>query len=306
MSAARKKHAVVEPLPRVLGVIPARWGSTRFPGKPLHPIAGRALIHHVWEQCRKCRQLDAVVVATDDDRIAAAVRDFGGEVVMTRDDHASGTDRIAEVARKRPDFGIIINIQGDEPLISPALIGRLARDLVKNPVLPMITAANPLEPGAPEVVDPNVVKVTRNSTLSECRSGHDEPLSSMARSTCWTTGPRPTSTWALRAVHQGKLSKLNNLTVGQVYESVIRRSAVATTSATVQVIPHVTNEIKSRIREARRRCRRVSSPRSAAPRATSRGCRFSRRCASSPSRSGTGTWSSSTSRSCPSSRQPGS
>lgn len=145
---------------RVLGVIPARWGSTRFPGKPLHPIAGKALIQRVWEQCRKCRQLDEIVVATDDERIAAAVRDFGGEVVMTRSDHASGTDRIAEVARKRPGHDIIVNIQGDEPLISPALIGRLARDLGKDPGLPMITAANPLEPGAAEIADPNVVKVT--------------------------------------------------------------------------------------------------------------------------------------------------
>lgn len=161
MSAKRVKATAATGTPaRVLGVIPARWGSTRFPGKPLHPIAGKALIHHVWDQCRKCRQLDAVVVATDDDRIAAAVRDFGGDVVMTRDDHASGTDRIAEVARKRPDFGIIINIQGDEPLISPALIGRLAREMAKDPALPMITAANPLDPGAPEVGDPNVVKVT--------------------------------------------------------------------------------------------------------------------------------------------------
>jgi 3-deoxy-manno-octulosonate cytidylyltransferase (CMP-KDO synthetase) len=146
--------------PRALGVIPARWASSRFPGKPLHLIAGKSLIQRVWEQCRLCRQLDAVVIATDDDRIAAAVRAFGGEVAMTRPDHASGTDRIAEVARKRPDFDLVINIQGDEPLISPALIGRLVRDLAKDPALPMITAANPLDPGAPEVTDPNVVKVT--------------------------------------------------------------------------------------------------------------------------------------------------
>ncbi|MCB1092530.1 MAG: 3-deoxy-manno-octulosonate cytidylyltransferase, partial [Verrucomicrobiae bacterium] len=160
VSAKRKSSPANPSSEAVLGVIPARWGSTRFPGKPLHPIAGKALIHHVWEQCRKCRQLDSVVVATDDDRIATAVRAFGGEVVMTRDDHVSGTDRIAEVARKRPNFGVIINIQGDEPLISPALIGRLARDLLKDPALPMITAANPLDPEAPEVTDPNVVKVT--------------------------------------------------------------------------------------------------------------------------------------------------
>lgn len=154
------RKAQPSPKPSALGVIPARWASSRFPGKPLHLIAGKSLIQRVWEQCRLCRQLDAIVVATDDDRIAAAVRAFGGEVAMTRPDHASGTDRIAEVARKRPDFDIVINIQGDEPLISPALIGRLVKDLAKDPALPMITAANPLEPGAPEVADSNVVKVT--------------------------------------------------------------------------------------------------------------------------------------------------
>ncbi|MCB1230925.1 MAG: 3-deoxy-manno-octulosonate cytidylyltransferase [Verrucomicrobiae bacterium] len=154
----RKKPDETKP-ERVLGVIPARWGSTRFPGKPLHRIAGKALIHHVWERCCECRQLDRVVIATDDERIARAVEDFGGQFVMTRSDHASGTDRIAEVARKMSAFSHVINIQGDEPLISPALIGRLARSLCRDRDLPMITAANPLVPGAPEIDDPNVVKV---------------------------------------------------------------------------------------------------------------------------------------------------
>lgn len=143
----------------MLGVIPARWGSTRFPGKPLHPIGGKALVHHVWERCRGCQQLDEIVIATDDERIAEAVQEFGGQVVMTRSDHASGTDRIAEVARKKKGFDHIINIQGDEPLISPALIGRLARAMKKDPDLSMITAANPMAPGDPAVDDPNVVKV---------------------------------------------------------------------------------------------------------------------------------------------------
>lgn len=157
--AESQKSAKTGHTGRVLGVIPARWGSTRFPGKPLHLIAGKALVHHVWERCCECRQLDEVVVATDDNRIADAVRDFGGQVVMTRADHVSGTDRIAEVARKKKACSHIINIQGDEPLISPALIGRLARTLKKDADLPMVTAANPLIPGAPELEDSNVVKV---------------------------------------------------------------------------------------------------------------------------------------------------
>ena len=144
---------------KTLGVIPARWDSSRFPGKPLHRIAGKALVHHVWDRCRACRQLDEVVIATDDERIAEAVEEFGGKAVMTRADHASGTDRIAEVARRMRAFDHVINIQGDEPLISPQLIGRLARTLQRNPDLPMVTAANAIVPGAPEIDDPNVVKV---------------------------------------------------------------------------------------------------------------------------------------------------
>lgn len=145
---------------QVLGVIPARWGSTRFPGKPLHPIAGRPLVQHVWDQCAKCSNLALVTVATDDERIAEAVRGFGGHVTMTRDDHPSGTDRAAEVAEAFPEASHVINIQGDEPLIDPGLIDRLAADLIAQPGLPMITAANPMEPGDPAIDDPNVVKVT--------------------------------------------------------------------------------------------------------------------------------------------------
>ncbi|NOY00234.1 MAG: 3-deoxy-manno-octulosonate cytidylyltransferase [Verrucomicrobia bacterium] len=144
---------------KVLGIIPARWGSTRFPGKPLHLIGGKPLIQHVWERCSLCQNLDACVVATDDDRIAEAVTAFGGEVVLTASDHPSGTDRIAEVARTREDFAYVINIQGDEPLISPDLIDQLAQTLIDNPDCEMVTAANPMNFGAPEHDDPNIVKV---------------------------------------------------------------------------------------------------------------------------------------------------
>mgnify|MGYP001579951574 FL=1 len=146
--------------PQVLGVIPARWGSTRFPGKPLHLIADKPLVQHVWDRCLGCKNLEHLTVATDDDRIADAVREFGGHVTMTRDDHPSGTDRAAEVAEAFPEMSHIINIQGDEPLIDTDLIDRLARDLLAQPELPMITAANPLSPDHPDLEDPNVVKVT--------------------------------------------------------------------------------------------------------------------------------------------------
>jgi len=107
-----------------LGVIPARYGSSRFPGKPLAMIAGKSMIQRVYDQVKKS-SLTEVVVATDDQRIFDVVKAFGGEVVMTREDHLNGTTRVAEVALEFPEAEIIINIQGDEPLIDPELIDRL-------------------------------------------------------------------------------------------------------------------------------------------------------------------------------------
>ena len=105
---------------KIIGIIPARWGSTRFPGKSLHPIAGKPLVQHVWERCREARKLDGVIIATDDMRIAEAAFAFGAEVALTRDDHQSGTDRIAEVAaRLGKSVSHVINVQGDEPTVSP-------------------------------------------------------------------------------------------------------------------------------------------------------------------------------------------
>jgi 3-deoxy-manno-octulosonate cytidylyltransferase (CMP-KDO synthetase) len=143
----------------ILGVLPSRWGSTRFPGKPLHLIAGKPLIQHVWERCKQCSKLDEIIVATDDERIRDAVIAFGGKVAMTSPDHPTGTDRIAEAARAVPRATHIINIQGDEPLIDPALIDELAAAMAADPTLDMATAANPLDPTDPAVHDPNVVKV---------------------------------------------------------------------------------------------------------------------------------------------------
>ena len=128
---------------RIVGVIPSRWGSTRFPGKSLHPICGRPLVAWVIAAAKRARRLDAVVVATDDPRIAAAAREAGGEAVMTRADHPSGTDRVAEAARASDD-DIVINIQGDEPLIDPALIDALADRMVADPAWAMATAACPI------------------------------------------------------------------------------------------------------------------------------------------------------------------
>lgn len=113
-------------LKKIIGIIPARYASTRFPGKPLIDIGGKSMIQRVYEQASKSKALSKVVVATDDDRIANEVTRFGGEFVFTSSTHQSGTDRCAEVAEQFPDFDAVINIQGDEPFIDPAQISLLA------------------------------------------------------------------------------------------------------------------------------------------------------------------------------------
>lgn len=143
--------------PKILGVIPARFASTRFPGKALAPIAGKPMIQHVWERARLCELLTRVVVATDDERIAGAARGFGAEAVLTRADHASGTDRAAEAAAAT-DAEVIVNIQGDEPLIDPAAISLALSTLLDDPVCRMATLKRRLTSPA-DVRNPNIVKV---------------------------------------------------------------------------------------------------------------------------------------------------
>lgn len=111
---------------KILGIIPARYASTRFPGKPLVEIAGKSMIRRVYEQSVKCPHLAGVLVATDDERIFNHVTDFGGKAVMTSSNHTSGTDRCAEVALQYPNHEVVINIQGDEPYIDPEQISNLA------------------------------------------------------------------------------------------------------------------------------------------------------------------------------------
>lgn len=139
-------------------IIPARWGSTRFPGKSLHPILGKPLIQHVWERCVKARSVDQVIIATDDMRIAETAFDFGAEVTLTSSQHPSGTDRLAEVAKRLKDVRHIINVQGDEPTIDVRLIDRIARSMQEHPEFEMVTAACPF-PDADTAADPNYVKV---------------------------------------------------------------------------------------------------------------------------------------------------
>jgi 3-deoxy-manno-octulosonate cytidylyltransferase (CMP-KDO synthetase) len=141
----------------VLAVIPARYASTRFPGKPLAPIAGRPMIQHVVERVRKSKTVTRVVVATDDDRIRTAVEGFGGEAVMTRSDHRTGTDRVAEVSAHIP-AGIYINIQGDEPLIDPDTIDAVVYAMIDDPLVQIATPCIAIA-DANDIMDPNIVKV---------------------------------------------------------------------------------------------------------------------------------------------------
>ncbi len=142
---------------RILGVIPARFSSSRFPGKALVSIVGKPMIQHVWERALQARYLTNVVVATDDDRIAQAARAFGAIVRMTRSDHFSGTDRVAEVASADP-ASVVVNIQGDEPLIDPAAIDAAVLALLDNPDIPMATLKRRIDNPA-DYENPNVVKV---------------------------------------------------------------------------------------------------------------------------------------------------
>jgi len=141
----------------IVAVIPARYGSTRFPGKSLALIQGKPMIQWVYERTKRSRLIDRVLVATDDERIMRAVADFGGESVMTSRDHPTGTDRIAEVARGL-NCGIIVNVQGDEPLIEPAMIDEAVGPLVNDAAIVMGTVCKRID-NAEEAFDPNVVKV---------------------------------------------------------------------------------------------------------------------------------------------------
>ncbi len=124
---------------KVLCVIPARYASTRLPGKPLSMIAGKPMIQHVYERACQAQLPDEVVVATDNELVEKAVLDFGGKAVMTSPDHPSGTDRLAEVALMYPDIDVIVNVQGDEPMIPPEVIDRLAEAFTGDADLNMAT-----------------------------------------------------------------------------------------------------------------------------------------------------------------------
>jgi len=145
---------------KILGVIPARFGSTRFPGKALALLSSKTVLQHVYERARQSRYLTGVIVATDDQRVYEAARSFGAPVRMTRADHLSGTDRVAEVASAE-EAAVVVNIQGDEPLIDPAAIDAAILPVVHDTDVVMATLKKKIEDPR-EIADPNVVKVVTN------------------------------------------------------------------------------------------------------------------------------------------------
>lgn len=141
---------------KVVVVIPARYGSTRLPGKPLVQLAGKPMIQRVYERAKLAKQANQVIVATDDERIVKAVEAFGGEARLTRTDHRTGTERVAEVAA-HVEGDIFVNVQGDEPLLDPAAVDTAVSSLLEEPAASISTVATPIKtPG--DIMDPNVVK----------------------------------------------------------------------------------------------------------------------------------------------------
>lgn len=141
---------------KVVVVIPARYASTRLPGKPLLPLAGKPMIERVYERAKLAQRVNRVLVATDDERIVEAVERFGGEARMTRSDHRTGTERVAEVAAHEAG-DLFVNVQGDEPLLDPVALDTAVASLLEEPAAAIATVATPIKTPA-DIMDPNVVK----------------------------------------------------------------------------------------------------------------------------------------------------
>jgi 3-deoxy-manno-octulosonate cytidylyltransferase (CMP-KDO synthetase) len=202
---------------RLAAIIPARFGSTRFPGKPLALVSGKPLIQRVYEQARLVSGLDGLWVATDDARIRDCVLAFGGQAVLTRSDHPSGSDRLAEAARllELAPEDIVVNIQGDQPLFPPGLISQLAALLQRDPAVVMVTPARRLY-DASAAADPNVVKVVsdrKGRALYFSRS----PLP------CWREARGPQPYWyrhiGIYAYRAGFLEEFVHLPAGRWEEA---------------------------------------------------------------------------------------
>ena len=193
----------------VLAVIPARFASTRLPGKVLAEVAGRPLVWHVWDRARQASLVADALVATDDPRVAETLRAFDVPTVMTRADHACGTDRLAEVA-ERVAAGLLVNVQGDEPMIDPRTIDAVVRPLLDDPSLPMATARHRLDDPR-DIADPSVVKVVcdasgralyfSRSPIPFVRDGYRPAVRNTGEENNAGTAQPPTADFQLPASH---------------------------------------------------------------------------------------------------------
>ncbi len=202
--------------PRVVAAIPARWGSTRFPGKALAELNSEPMIAHVVRRALAAKTVDHVIVATDDERVAAAAIEAGAEAVMTGM-HPSGTDRIAEAVAGRSDWELVINVQGDEPMLSGANIDTLVEGMRARPEVGMATLCRPIS--AEDVEDPNAVKVVRRSdgrALYFSRSSIPYPRDPSAAESLWRLhlgiyGFRPATLAAFVAMAPSALERAEGL-----------------------------------------------------------------------------------------------
>ena len=228
--------------PQIVAIIPARFASTRFPGKALVDIDGQPMIEHVYRRARAAATISRVIVATDDLRIATRVAEFGGHVRLTRPTHLSGTDRIAEIAETL-DCDIIVNVQGDEPLIDPRAIDQAVAPLVADPSVPMTTLYRRIAQSA-ELDDPNVVKVvldragfalyfSRGPRSRTCATPRADGRRSTGTSASTPTAAARCSCW--RTLEPTPLERAESLEQLRALEHGIRIKAVETAYDSISV-----------------------------------------------------------------------
>jgi 3-deoxy-manno-octulosonate cytidylyltransferase (CMP-KDO synthetase) len=205
----------------VLAVIPARYASTRLPGKPLASIAGKPMIQHVVERVRRAQKVSRTIVATDDARIVSAVESFGGEAILTRPDHRTGTDRVAEVAA-RSEGEIYINVQGDEPLIDPSVVDALAEAMLDDAEIQIATPCTAIL-RAEDVMDPNITKVVRDFDSNALYFSHapiawdrDDPFLKKYRDAADSAGARHWKHLGLYGFRRSTLLEFPTLPPGEL------------------------------------------------------------------------------------------
>jgi len=265
-------------MPRAVGIIPARYASTRFPGKPLASLKGKPLVQHVWERSVRARRLDRVVVATDDERIREAVVSFGGEALMTAPDHPTGTDRVQEAVRSLEAGGetvdVVLNIQGDEVLVDAGALDRMVEVLSEDPAPAFATMAEPFS-SASEVLDPNTCKVVTDGAgnalyfsrspipffrvpvpggirpLEQALSGRDRPLAGYFRHV-GIYGFRRAALDEFSKLPKGELEAMEGLEQLRVLEAGLKMRVVVSSRITMDVdLPDDVEKVESILADER-------------------------------------------------------